>query len=186
METVQFFLVSTPIGNLGDCSARAIEVLSTVDVVFAEDTRKARTLFRKYGIDTPLRSFHDHNKKRITPSIVILLREGARAALVTNAGTPLISDPGYYLARRLVDEGIPFSAVPGPCAVIQALVVSGLPPDRFTFFGFAPRKRGERERIIREAGVNRGTSIFFESPFRLTSIPPPRRRLPRCRPSGPS
>ncbi|HUV36127.1 MAG TPA: 16S rRNA (cytidine(1402)-2'-O)-methyltransferase [Patescibacteria group bacterium] len=167
MESVQFYLVSTPIGNLGDCSARAIEALGAVDTVFAEDTRKARTLFRRYGINTPLRPFHDHNKVRVTPTIIALLKEGGRAALISNAGTPLVSDPGYYLVRRLVEEEIPFTAVPGPCAVIQALVVSGLPPDRFTFFGFLPRKQGERERTLREAGQNPGTSIFFESPFRI-------------------
>ncbi len=167
METVQFYLVSTPIGNLGDCSARAIEVLGAVDIVFAEDTRKARTLFKRHGIDTPLRSYHDHNKERVTPSIVSMLQGGARAALITSAGTPLVSDPGYYLVRRLIEEGIPFTAVPGPCAPIQALVMSGLPPDRFTFFGFFPRRRGERERVLREAGRNPGTSIFFESPFRI-------------------
>jgi 16S rRNA (cytidine1402-2'-O)-methyltransferase len=167
MDTVQLYLVSTPIGNLGDCSYRAVEVLKAVDIVFAEDTRKAKVLFRRYGIDTPLRPYHDHNKKRITPSIVERLRGGLRAALITNAGTPLISDPGYYLVRRLIDEGISYSAVPGPCAAIQALAVSGLPPDRFTFFGFVPRKRGERSRIVGEAGRNAGTSIFYESPFRL-------------------
>lgn len=167
METVQFYLVSTPIGNLGDCSARAVEVLGAVDVVFAEDTRKARTLFKRYGIDTQLRSFHDHNKERVTPAIVAMLKGGARAALISSAGTPLVSDPGYYIVRRLIGEGIPFTAVPGPCAAIQALVVSGLPPDRFTFFGFLPRRRGERERVLREAGRNPGTSIFYESPFRI-------------------
>ncbi len=167
MKTIQFYLVSTPIGNLGDCSARAVEVLGAVDVVFAEDTRKARTLFKRYGIDTPLRSFHDHNKERVTPSIISMLKGGERAALISNAGTPLVSDPGYYLVRRLIGEGIPFTAVPGACAAIQALVVSGLPPDRFTFFGFLPRKRGERERVLREAGRNPGTSIFYESPFRI-------------------
>ncbi len=167
MKTVQFYLVSTPIGNLRDISHRAIEVLKSVDFVLAEDTRKARTLFKRHGIDTPLRPYHDHNKERVTPSIVSMLRRGAEAALISNAGTPLVSDPGYYLVRRLIEEGIAFTAVPGPCAAVGALVVSGLPPDRFTFFGFLPRKRGERDRVIEEAGRGPGTSIFFESPFRL-------------------
>jgi 16S rRNA (cytidine1402-2'-O)-methyltransferase len=167
MDTVQLYLVGTPIGNLADCAPRAVEILKSVDLVLAEDTRKARVLFRRYGIDTPLRPYHDHNKKRVTPRIIERLKGGERVALISNAGTPVVSDPGYYLVRRLVEEGIAFSAVPGPCAVIQALVVSGLPPDRFTFFGFFPRKRGERARVIREAGRNAGTSVFFESPFRL-------------------
>lgn len=166
-ESARFYLVSTPIGNLADCPPRAVETLRAVDVVFAEDTRKARILFGRYGIDTPVRSFHDHNKERVTPSIISMLADGACAALITSAGTPVISDPGYYLVRRLIEERIPFTAVPGPCAAIQALVVSGLPPDRFTFYGFFPRRRGERERVIREAGRNPGTSIFFESPFRI-------------------
>jgi 16S rRNA (cytidine1402-2'-O)-methyltransferase len=166
-KTVQFYLVSTPIGNLRDVSLRAIEVLKSVDIVLAEDTRKAHTLFKRQGINTPLRSYHDHNKERVTPAIISMLRRGAEAALVSNAGTPLISDPGYYLVKRLIEEGIAFTAVPGPCAAVEALVVSGLPPDHFTFFGFLPRKRGERDIAIQEAGRSRGTSIFFESPFRL-------------------
>ncbi len=167
MRTHQFYLVSTPIGNLGDLSARAVEVLRAVDAVLAEDTRTARLLLDRYGVATPLRAYHDHNKERVTPGLLRELRAGKRFALIADAGTPLISDPGYYLVRRLIDEKIELTAVPGPSAVTTALVLSGLPPDRFTFFGYVPRKPGERAKTIREAAENRYTSIFFESPHRL-------------------
>ena len=167
MRLFSFYLVSTPIGNLGDLSPRAVEVLSSVDIVLAEDTRRARLLLGAGGISTPVRSFHDHNKERVTPEIIRMLRGGTRAALIADAGTPAVSDPGFYLVRRLVEEGIEFTAVPGPSAVITALVLSGFPTARFTFFGYMPRKKGERERAIEEAGSNRGTGIFFESPHRL-------------------
>lgn len=167
MRLFSFYLVSTPIGNLDDLSSRAAEVLSSVDLVLAEDTRRARVLLGSRGISAPVRSFHDHNKERVTPDIIEMLRGGKRVALIADAGTPAVSDPGYYLVRRLVEEGIEFTAVPGPSAVITALVLSGLPTDRFTFYGYMPRKRGEQERVIEEAGSSRGTGIFFESPYRL-------------------
>lgn len=167
MRIFPLYLVSTPIGNLGDLSSRAAEVLSSVDLVLAEDTRRARVILGANGISVPVRSYHDHNKERVTPAVVEMLREGKRVALIADAGTPAVSDPGYYLVRRLVEEGIEFTAVPGPSAILAALVLSGLPTDRFTFFGYMPRKKGERERTIDEAGSNRGTGIFFESPHRL-------------------
>ncbi len=167
MRSYRFYLVSTPIGNLSDITARAVDILRSVDLILAEDTRKTRILLRAYGISTPVRSYHDHNKERITPMIIRQLREGKRAALVADAGTPSISDPGYYLVRKVIDEGISMTAVPGASAVQTALVLSGLPTDRFTFWGYIPRKKRERERVLLEAGENRGTSIFFESPRRL-------------------
>ena len=167
MRIFPLYLVSTPIGNLGDLSPRAAEVFSSVDLILAEDTRRARVLLGSKGISVPVRSFHDHNKERVTPAVIEMLRGGKRVALIADAGTPAVSDPGYYLVRRLVDEGIEFTAVPGPSAVLTALVLSGLPTDRFTFYGYMPRKKGERERVIEEAGSSRGTGIFFESPFRL-------------------
>jgi 16S rRNA (cytidine1402-2'-O)-methyltransferase len=167
MRIFPLYLVSTPIGNLGDMPPRAVEVLSSVDLVLAEDTRRTRVLLGTNGISVPVRSYHDHNKERVTPGVVEMLRGGKRIALVADAGTPAVSDPGYYLVRRLIEEGIEFTAVPGPSAVLTALVLSGLPTDRFTFFGYMPRKKGERERIIGEAGENRGTGIFFESPYRI-------------------
>jgi 16S rRNA (cytidine1402-2'-O)-methyltransferase len=167
MRIFPLYLVSTPIGNLGDLSPRAVDVLSSVDLILAEDTRRTRVLLGASGISVPVRSYHDHNKERVTPDVIEMLRGGKRIALVADAGTPAVSDPGYYLVRRLIEEGIEFTAVPGPSAVLTALVLSGLPTDRFAFFGYMPRKKGERERVIEEAGANRGTGIFFESPHRL-------------------
>ena len=167
MKLYSFYLVSTPIGNLDDFSARAVETLRTVDCVLAEDTRKARVLLDRYGIRATVRPYHDHNKECLAPVIIRDIKEGKRYALVSDAGTPMISDPGYYLVRRLIDEGIALTAVPGPSAMTTALVLSGLPPDRFTFYGYVPRKAGERDRAIREAADNPYTSIFYESPHRL-------------------
>jgi 16S rRNA (cytidine1402-2'-O)-methyltransferase len=167
MRSFQFYLVGTPIGNLNDLSSRAIEVLESVDIILAEDTRKTKILLGRFGIHVPVRSYHDHNKERVTPAVIALLREGKSAALVADAGTPLISDPGYYLVRKLIEEGVEITSVPGPCAVVTALVLSGFPPDRFSFFGYVPRKQSEREDVLCEARDSRQTSIFFESPHRL-------------------
>jgi 16S rRNA (cytidine1402-2'-O)-methyltransferase len=167
MREYQFYLVSTPIGNLADLSERAAETLRSVDVILAEDTRKARVLLGRYGITTKLRSYHDYNEARTAPGIVGELKGGARMALIADAGTPLVSDPGYYLVRTLIAEGVSMTAIPGPSAALDALVLSGLPPDRFTFYGYLPRKSGERERLIREAIESPYTSIFYESPHRL-------------------
>ena len=169
MRNYPFYLVSSPIGNLDDLSPRAIEVLGMVDLVLAEDTRRTRVLLERHGISARVRSFHDHNKERITPEVIELLEKGSRVALVSDAGTPAISDPGYYIIRKLVAERIEFTAVPGPSAIIAALVLSGLPTDRFSFYGYVPRKKGERERVIREAADEKGTTIFFESPHRLVA-----------------
>jgi 16S rRNA (cytidine1402-2'-O)-methyltransferase len=167
MRTFPVYLVSTPIGNLEDLSPRAARVLEEVDLILAEDTRRTRILLKRHGITTPVRPYHDHNKERVTPGIIDLLVAGDSIALVADAGTPCISDPGYYLVRKLIEKEIPFTAVPGASAVLTALVLSGLPPDRFTFCGYLPRKKGERERELIEAGSRRGTSIYFESPRRL-------------------
>jgi len=167
MRPFQFYVVSTPIGNLDDLSARAMETLRSVDCILAEDTRAARVLLERYGIRVSMRSYHDHNKAVVTPSIVREIKEGKRFALIADAGTPLISDPGYYLVRRLIEEGISITAVPGASAITAALVLSGLPPDRFTFYGYVPRKAGERDVSIREAAESPYTSIFYESPHRL-------------------
>ncbi|HEY5132651.1 MAG TPA: 16S rRNA (cytidine(1402)-2'-O)-methyltransferase [Candidatus Krumholzibacteriaceae bacterium] len=167
MKPYPFYLVSTPIGNLGDFSERAAETLRSVDCVLAEDTRTVRVLLDRYGIRVPLRSYHDHNKEAVAPAVIREIGEGKRFALVSDAGTPLISDPGYYLVRRLIEEGVAFTAVPGASAVTTALVLSGLPPDRFTFYGYVPRKAGERGKAIREAAESPYTSIFYESPHRL-------------------
>jgi 16S rRNA (cytidine1402-2'-O)-methyltransferase len=129
--------------------------------------RKTRVLLDRYGIRTPVRSYHDHNKEQVTPGILREISEGKRFALVADAGTPLISDPGYYITRRLIEEKVAITAIPGACAMTTALVLSGLPPDRFTFYGYVPRKPGERDRLIEEAAESAHTSIFYESPHRL-------------------
>jgi len=167
MKSYQFYLVSTPIGNLGDISERALEVLKSVDEILAEDKRKAGILLSHYGINTRLGSYHDHNKEKVTPGIIESLKQGRRMALITDAGTPVISDPGYYLVRELIRNGIEFTGIPGPTSIIHALTLSGLPPDRFTFMGYIPRKKGKRDKLIKEAGSREETVIFFESPFRL-------------------
>jgi 16S rRNA (cytidine1402-2'-O)-methyltransferase len=169
MREFSFYLVSTPIGNLSDLSRRAEEILTSVDFILAEDTRKARTLMNRYGISTRTVPYHDHNKEKVTPGILDRIESGETGAMVTDAGTPGISDPGYYLVRALIERGIEFTALPGPSAVIQALVLSGLPTDRFAFYGYVPRKKGARDRLFEEAAAAVGTAVFFESPQRIVS-----------------
>jgi 16S rRNA (cytidine1402-2'-O)-methyltransferase len=167
MREYSFYLVSTPIGNLSDISSRAVEILGSVDFILAEDTRKSGTLLKQCGISARMIPYHDHNKEKTTPGILDRIEGGETGALVTDAGTPGISDPGYYLIRAMIERDIEFTAVPGPSAVMQGLVLSGLPTDRFTFYGYVPRKKGARERLFEEAGAAAGTSIFFESPHRI-------------------
>ncbi|RKZ06288.1 16S rRNA (cytidine(1402)-2'-O)-methyltransferase, partial [bacterium] len=133
MVEYQFYLVSTPIGNLEDFTFRAKNILESVDLVLAEDTRRTGLILARYGIKTRLKAYHDHNKDRVTPQVIEFIESGKKAALVSDAGTPLISDPGYYLVVRLIEHGITVTAVPGPSAVITGLVLSGLPTDRFAF-----------------------------------------------------
>jgi 16S rRNA (cytidine1402-2'-O)-methyltransferase len=167
MRRFQFYFISTPIGNLDDFSKRSVETLGSVDFVLAEDTRKAKILFRRYGISAKPWSFHDHNKEKVAPAVMERIANGERGALIADAGTPAISDPGYYLIRLFIQGEVEFTILPGPSAVIAALVLSGLPTDRFTFYGYMPRKKGKKESVLCEVAENRGTSIFFESPYRL-------------------
>ena len=160
------FLVSTPIGNMGDFSFRAVEVLKSVDAVLAEDTRHTRPLLDRYGIATPLESHHEHNEAKTTPRLVERLLAGARLALVSDAGTPLLSDPGARLVRAAADAGVRVVPVPGASALLAALVASGLPAERFTFFGFAPRKGRERREFIAEVAALRHTAVLYEAPGR--------------------
>lgn len=163
----RLILVATPIGNLGDITYRAVETLSTVDGVLAEDTRHTRRLFARYGITTPLSSYHDHNKERVTPGIVERLRRGETLALVTDAGTPGISDPGFYLVRAAVAAGIEVTALPGPSALLAALVVSGFPTDAFVFAGFLPRRPGALGRAVEALCDETRTTLFYVSPHQL-------------------
>jgi 16S rRNA (cytidine1402-2'-O)-methyltransferase len=166
----RLFLVGTPIGNLGDMTERAKETLAGVDVVAAEDTRRTGRLLSRFGIKRPLVSLFEGNEARRTAELVTSLREGKDVALVTDAGMPLISDPGHRLVRACVDEGIDVRVVPGPSAVTAALAVSGLPSDRFVFEGFLPRKAGDRRERLRSLADELRTIVLFESPVRLETL----------------
>ncbi len=166
IEPGTLYVVSTPIGNLRDMTLRAIDVLSAVDLVAAEDTRHSRKLFQQYGILTPMISFHDFNKTRQTPKILKELQSGKAVALISDAGTPGISDPGFYLVREAIHAGIPVTAVPGATALIPALILSGLPVHRFAFEGFPPPKKGRRRFFETLANEDR-TIILYASPHRL-------------------
>ncbi|MBN1996043.1 16S rRNA (cytidine(1402)-2'-O)-methyltransferase [candidate division KSB1 bacterium] len=166
IEGGRLFIVSTPIGNLGDITQRAINVLGAVDVIYAEDTRKSRVLFDYYKIDTPVKSYHDFNKEKVTPFIISSLLAQKSVAVVSDAGTPGISDPAFYLVRSAIQKHITVEAVPGATAFVPALIVSGLPSDRFVFEGFLPVKKGRKTRLEFLATEPR-TMIFYESPKRI-------------------
>jgi 16S rRNA (cytidine1402-2'-O)-methyltransferase len=164
------YLVSTPIGNLGDMSFRAVEVLKEVDYVVSEDTRKTGMLLKHFDIKKPQISFREDNEKRALPRVVALLQEGKNIAMVTDAGTPSVSDPGFLLVRDVVEAEIPMTAIPGPTALIMALVLSGLAVHSFTFRGFPPRKSGQRRRFFEVDLESPHTLIFYESPHRLLAF----------------
>jgi 16S rRNA (cytidine1402-2'-O)-methyltransferase len=162
----KLFLVPTPIGNLRDITFRAVEVLNSVDLILAEDTRQARILLNHYNIKTPLQSHHMYNEHKSVETVCLKILEGQTIALISDAGTPGISDPGFLLVRTCVEKGIPVETLPGATALIPALVNSGLPCDRFCFEGFLPPKKGRNKRITSLLEENR-TMIFYESPYRL-------------------
>lgn len=165
----RLYVVATPIGHLGDVSQRMRETLAAVAVVAAEDTRRTGQLLEALGIRAPLVSVHEHNERARAASLVARLRAGEDVALVSDAGTPLVSDPGFVLVRAAIDAGVPVVPVPGPCAAIAALSVSGLPTDRFAFEGFLPaRGEARRERLRGLAGDAR-TLVFYEAPQRLAA-----------------
>lgn len=159
--------VATPIGNLDDVSLRGLAVLAAADVIYAEDTRQTRRLLARYGISARLASYHDHNKARQVPRIVEALRQGARVAVVSDAGTPAVADPGYVLIRALRREELPWTVVPGPSSVLAALLLAGFPTDRFTFVGYPPRKPGPRARFLAEALATAGSVVVLESCHRI-------------------
>jgi 16S rRNA (cytidine1402-2'-O)-methyltransferase len=164
------YLVATPIGNLGDISLRALETLRSVDIVASEDTRKTGLLLKHFEIKKPQLSFHEHNEERAGAHLIELLLEGKSVALVTNAGTPGISDPGFSLVRRAIVAGIPITSIPGAAAFVSALILSGLPVHSFTFRGFPPHKAGPRRRFLSLDAVNPHTLVFYESPHRLIAF----------------
>jgi len=164
----RLFIVSTPIGNLEDITLRAKRVLGEVDLVAAEDTRRTGRLLAHLGLRKPMVSYHDFNKEKRTPELISRLLRGEDVALVSDAGTPGISDPAYYLVVRAVEEGIEVVPVPGPTAFVAALVVSGLPTDRFTFEGFLPHRASRRRKRLEELKGETRTMIFYESPHRIS------------------
>jgi 16S rRNA (cytidine1402-2'-O)-methyltransferase len=161
------YLVATPIGNLADITLRALAVLRDVDRIYCEDTRVTSKLLAKYGISTPLAPYHDHNADEMRPAIVRGLRRGEKLALVSDAGTPLVSDPGYKLVRTAVAEHLPITAVPGPSAAVTALILSGLPTDAFLFAGFLPPRQVARRHALERWAAVEASLIFFESAPRL-------------------
>ena len=161
------YLVATPIGNLEDITRRALRILGEVDRVAAEDTRHTRRLLEHYGISVPVESLFEHNERARVPGLIQRLTEGENVAVVTDAGSPAVADPGYPLVRAAVEAGIRVESVPGPSAVIAALQVSGLPTDAFTFAGFLPVKPGARRRRLEELSGRRETVVAFESPHRI-------------------
>lgn len=163
-------LVSTPIGNLADMTWRAVEVLREADVILAEDTRHSRRLLDHYGVGTRTTSYHDHNKERATPGVIERLRAGARVALITDAGTPGVSDPGFYLVRAALAAGLAVTAVPGANAILPALVLSGFPTDAFVFEGFTPRKKGGLARRVEALAGETRTTVFFVAPHQLVKV----------------
>ena len=182
------YVVATPIGNLGDISRRAIEVLSSVDVIAAEDTRHTGNLLSKFSISTKLVALHDHNENRSTASIVQMMEAGQTIAIVSDAGTPLISDPGYHLVNQCLSSGFDVVAIPGPSSVTAALSIAGMPTDRFSFEGFVPAKNVARRQFLSNLKFEIRTQVFFESPHRInetlraiTEIMGPERQLSLCR-----
>jgi 16S rRNA (cytidine1402-2'-O)-methyltransferase len=161
------YLVSTPIGNMADLSARAVSVLSSVGAVLAEDTRHSRPLLDKHGIHAPLVAYHEHNEAKTTPALVSRLAGGESLALISDAGTPLLSDPGARLVRAAIDAGIAVSPIPGASALLAALVGSGIAADRFTFYGFLARKGKERSAAIAEIASLTHTAVVYEAPARV-------------------
>jgi len=162
------YVVATPIGNLGDITLRAIETLKSVDVVAAEDTRRSGMLLKHLGIKKPFISYHEHNEATRTAELVGRLARGENVALITDAGTPALSDPGLRLIRECIKREVPFTIIPGPSSILTALVGSGFSTHKFSFRGFLPVRSGQRERELRAAAESEATVIFFESPYRLT------------------
>jgi len=162
-------LVATPIGNLGDVTLRALWVLRNADRILCEDTRVTARLLSRFGIATPLSPYHDHNADRVRPIVLEALHRGEKVALVSDAGTPLVSDPGFKLVRDALANNLPVTAVPGPSAALTALILSGLPPEVFLFAGFLPPRSGARRRMLAQWAKLVAALVFFEGPSRLAA-----------------
>ena len=162
----KLYMVPTPIGNLGDMTYRAVDILNSVDIILAEDTRVSGILLKHYAIETPMQSYHQHNEHSMTATVVKQIKNGKDTAIITDAGTPGISDPGFLLARACVAEGVDIECLPGATAFVPALVNSGLPNDKFVFEGFLPAKKGRQKRLKALADEDRSI-VFYESPYKL-------------------
>ena len=162
------YIVATPIGNLGDITLRALDVLKSADLIAAEDTRHSGMLLKHFGLKKPFISYHEHNEAMRTAELVERLARGEKIALITDAGTPGLSDPGSRLIRECIKRKLAFTIIPGPSSILTALVGSGFSAEQFSFRGFLPVKSGQRERKLRVAAERDETAIFFESPYRLT------------------
>lgn len=169
-ENGKLYICGTPIGNLDDITFRAIKVLKNVDLIAAEDTRRTEKLLNHFKIDNRLTSYHEHNEKEKSLQLIKEIKDGYDVALVSDAGMPAISDPGLLLVKRAIEENIEIIPVPGPTALVSALVVSGIKTDKFTFYGFVPRKKNIREEFIEDIKNDEKTSIFYESPYRIKDI----------------
>lgn len=167
MEAGIFYVVATPIGHLDDITGRAVQVLGQVDLILAEDTRHSLPMLRRFGIQTPLQALHEHNEYRRLPKIIARLQAGENIALISDAGTPLISDPGYLLVRALRERHLAVVPIPGPSALTCALSAAGVPTDRFVFESFLPPKQPQRLRRLRALACEPRTLVFFEAPHRL-------------------
>jgi len=161
------YVVATPIGNLADMTVRATRVLGEVDLIACEDTRQTRKLLDHYGIKTPLISYHEHNEQSRSEDLLLKILAGKNIALVSDAGTPLIADPGYRLVERAREQGVTVCPIPGPSALLAALSASGLPTDSFLFHGFLPPKQGQRKKLLEELKPLQTTLVFYEAPHRI-------------------
>jgi 16S rRNA (cytidine1402-2'-O)-methyltransferase len=167
MSTGVLYIISTPIGNLGDITLRALELLRTVDLILAEDTRNFQKLAKHFAIETRVESYHEHNERSKAATVVNRIKEGISVALVSDAGTPLINDPGYHLINLAIAEKIKIVPIPGASSILAALTISGFEPDKFYFGGFLPVKSGKRKEALQNALEKKITCIFFESPHRI-------------------
>jgi len=170
MEKGKLYVVATPIGNMGDITIRALETLKSVDLILSEDTRETTKLLQHYEIQKSQISYRDQNHIRVFSNILETLESGKDIALVSDSGTPLISDPGFKLVQDLIAKGIKIESIPGPSAVIGALTVSGLPTDKFTFIGFLPKKSGQQDKLLKEYGALESTLVIYESPYRVVKL----------------